>query len=293
MQGAALSLHDVREPCWLSRAERWLMRVDATEFVPSGTWSALQRPAPKLSAASPVFVPGASGAAGYGQAKPWQSQAEWGEHDWQPAAEHPYADFSEPIYVDEESFLTPQLLPDSEPELPEPVEAASSRGSPKSTGEAVETGEVDDVPDADPWPSNRSQASQSSAGLGAASRPRAGTLRVQQRQLRWLLDEGPDFGHDWPRGRGVDSPKFSVAGVTLRLVFFPSGTALTSDGQCAVAVLCEEKTKLKFELFLNGRRSGSKVMLGQSFSCDFRVDRTTAAVEVGIEVQSNLSYAGF
>ena len=28
----------------------------------------------------------------------------------------------------------------------------------------------------------------------------------------------------------------------------------------------QEKAKLKFELFLNGRRSGSKVMLGQSFS---------------------------
>jgi hypothetical protein len=31
----------------------------------------------------------------------------------------------------------------------------------------------------------------------------------------------------------------SYPGVTLRLVFFPLGTALTSDGQCAVAVLCE------------------------------------------------------
>lgn len=273
------------------------MRVDAIEFVPERrTW---QAPAPKLSAASPVFVPGASGV-GYGQAQQgWHSQADWGHHDWQPAAEHalhPYAaEFSEPIYVDEESFLTPQLLPESEPEPAEPAEpSASSRGSPKSTeaGEAVEA-EADDVPDADPWPSNRSQASQSSAGLGAATRPRVGTLTVQQRQLRWLLDEGPDFGHDWPRGRGVDSPKFSVAGVTLRLVFFPLGTALTSDGQCAVAVLCEEKAKLKFELFLNGRRSGSKVMLGQSFSCDFRIDRSASAVEVGIEVQSNLSHAGF
>ena len=32
---------------------------------------------------------------------------------------------------------------------------------------------------------------------------------------------------------------FKSPGVTLRLVFFPLGTALTSDGQCAVAVLCE------------------------------------------------------
>ena len=33
-----------------------------------------------------------------------------------------------------------------------------------------------------------------------------------------------------------------------------------------VDLACQEKTKLKFELFLNGRRSGAKVMLGQKFS---------------------------
>ena len=31
---------------------------------------------------------------------------------------------------------------------------------------------------------------ESIPGLGAATRPRVGTLTVQQRQLRWLLDEG-------------------------------------------------------------------------------------------------------
>mmetsp|Transcript_88941 Transcript_88941/g.108795 ORF Transcript_88941/g.108795 Transcript_88941/m.108795 type:complete len:263 (-) Transcript_88941:13-801(-) len=261
------------------------MRVDAAEFVPS-TWvtahAAQSRPPVSLSAASPVFVPGGKGAWN-GQAQEWPGQ--WEQTAWQPASETPMpyaADFSGPMsYVDEESFLTPQLLSD------EPAVAASGSTSPKSNGEEDAPAEADD-----PWPSSHSQASAGSAGLGAESRPKVGFLRVQGRRLQWHLERGRDLGLEWSRGRGVDSPKFSVAGVTLRLAFFPTGTSLTSDGQCAVAVLCEEKAKLKFELFLNGRRSGSKVMLGQSFSCDFRAD-PVESIEVSLEVQSNLSYTTF
>mmetsp|Transcript_16740 Transcript_16740/g.19930 ORF Transcript_16740/g.19930 Transcript_16740/m.19930 type:complete len:250 (-) Transcript_16740:18-767(-) len=248
------------------------MRVDAVEFVPSGTRLGPNafHPGPQLSAASPAFVPGSY-------------QAPWG-----PAAEASYVSadhFAETIsYVDEESFLTPQLLDEPQASVP------STLGSPKSSGE-------DGVADADPWPSNHSQVSNSSTGLSdSVPRPCAGTLTVEGRRLQWHLEEnGLGQGEAFPRGRGVDSPKFSVAGVTLRLVFFPAGTSLTDgDGQCAVAVVSEEKAKLKFELFLNGRRSGMKVMLGQSFSCDFRSSGGADPRScVALEVHGNLSYAGF
>jgi hypothetical protein len=85
----------------------------------------------------------------------------------------------------------------------------------------------------------------------------------------------------------------------LRLALFPTGAAFTEEGSSAVALLCEEKAKLKFELFLNARSSGTKVMLGKKFSCDFpRPDRKDAdhrsdLVVVGVEMHENLLYTGF
>ncbi|CAE8622214.1 unnamed protein product [Polarella glacialis] len=96
-----------------------------------------------------------------------------------------------------------------------------------------------------------------------------------------------------PPGQCLLSPKFCVAGVLLQLGFFPAGADLTGEGNCAVSVLCQEKTKLKFEVFLNGRGSGTKVMLGQKFSCDFR--RPTSGVSspvVSLEIHGNLLYGG-
>ena len=269
-----------------------LMRVNASEFIPSVSWDATSKQPAQLSAQSPVFVPGGA-SPGITDSQPWSASTQW--EAWQPGSDaYQYAPFSEASYVDEESFLTPQLLPESE-------RAAESTLSPKSEGRE------DDAPDADPWPSSHSQTSNGSATGGSSTvRPRVGSLNIEQRKLQWYLEpsDWSDLGfelapNEWPKGQGVESPKFFVAGLTLRLAFFPTGTALTGEGDCAVALLCEEKAKLKFELFLNGRRSGTKVMLGQKFSCDFRRIPSKPSEEVGeawqlaIEVYSNLSYAGF
>lgn len=257
-----------------------LMRVNASEFIPSVNWDATKQN--QLSAQSPVFVPGGTSPGITDSQR--SASAQW--EAWQPGSDtYQY----EASYVDEESFLTPQLLPESE-------RAAESTMSPKSEGRE------DDAPDADPWPSSHSQTSNGSATAGSSTvRPRVGTLNIEERKLQWYLEpsDWSDLGESTPKGEGVESPKFFVAGLTLRLAFFPTGTALTSEGDCAVALLCEEKAKLKFELFLNGRRSGTKVMLGQKFSCDFRRIPSKPSGEVGeawqvaIEVYSNLSYAGF
>ncbi|CAK8988850.1 unnamed protein product [Durusdinium trenchii] len=221
------------------------MRVDATEFVPANYQWGQPTERPQLSANTPAFVPGAAQA-------PWTSEWVWQEH---PEAAEYSAAFQEEDAFDEESFLTPQLLPESS-------------GVPQSASLSPKSSQEDDgnPPDWDPGLSSQA-SSHAAAGSGAGSAaggstvlPRLGVLAVEGRRLQWCI-EGSDVGfspEDCAQGEGVESQKFSVAGVLLRLAFFPNGTSMTGDGDCAVAVLCEEKTKLKFELFLNGRRSGAK-----------------------------------
>jgi len=122
-----------------------------------------------------------------------------------------------------------------------------------------------------------------------------GTLQVQGRRLCWELAEVEDELLQLPRGSCRESPWFGVAGVRLQLTFFPTGTGLTDAGDSAVALQSDEKTKLKFELFLNQKSSGMKVMLGKKFSCDFRQPQAggDAKVLVGIEVHENLMHSWF
>eukprot|EP00913_Durusdinium_trenchii_P015039 g14104.t1 len=225
------------------------MRVDATEFVPANYQWGQPTERPQLSANTPAFVPGAAQA-------PWTSEWVWQEH---PEAAEYSAAFQEEDAFDEESFLTPQLLPESS-------------GVPQSASLSPKSSQEDDgnPPDWDPGLSSQA-SSHAAAGSGAGSAaggstvlPRLGVLAVEGRRLQWCI-EGSKLS-ELSELSSVESQKFSVAGVLLRLAFFPNGTSMTGDGDCAVA----EKTKLKFELFLNGRRSGAKVMLGQKFSCDFR-----------------------
>lgn len=189
-------------------------------------------------------------------------------------------------YVDEETFLTPQLLD----EMPE--QAHSLPLSPKSGKEAQDDGSLSETPDkefvflhnhtgfggsqaATATTDERSRHSELTGTGGAASSTcpsatagcSAGVLSVHGRKLLWTLT-GRDCQScndlfvldEWPQGEGVESQRFVVAGVILRLVFFPAGSALTGDGDCAVGLLSEDKAKLKFELFLNDRRSGTKVI---------------------------------
>jgi len=122
-----------------------------------------------------------------------------------------------------------------------------------------------------------------------------GVMRIKGRRLYWEISAGPDEFREIAQGKCLESPTFCVAGTSLRLAFFPSGETFTGEGNFAVGALCEEKTKLKFELFLNSRSSGMKVMLGKKFSCDFRQPEMdgSSRVEIGIEVHENLFYAGF
>mmetsp|Transcript_55942 Transcript_55942/g.111162 ORF Transcript_55942/g.111162 Transcript_55942/m.111162 type:complete len:258 (-) Transcript_55942:152-925(-) len=122
-----------------------------------------------------------------------------------------------------------------------------------------------------------------------------GTLQVQGQRLCWELAEAVDELLQVPRGSCRESPWFGVAGVRLQLTFFPTGTGLTDAADSAVALQSDEKTKLKFQLFLNQKTSGMKVMLGKKFSCDFRQPQAggDAKVAVGIEVHENLMHSWF
>mmetsp|Transcript_32392 Transcript_32392/g.75225 ORF Transcript_32392/g.75225 Transcript_32392/m.75225 type:complete len:219 (-) Transcript_32392:102-758(-) len=87
-------------------------------------------------------------------------------------------------------------------------------------------------------------------------------LRVHGRRLHWEVPGSWEELQHATRGERCESPGFTAAGASLRLELFPTGSALTPEGDCAVALVSEERTKLKFELFLNGRSSGAKVLLG-------------------------------
>jgi len=294
------------------RPDARTMRVDAAEFVPSTSPQAqeLPRPSKGLSASSPEFVPSAGPD---GAAAAWWSQASVDAGGVDTAAgENTYGEqfgaddvlhqgaylgqgmfdagayggqhdghlglggeaglvatllSDQDAFVDVESFLTPQPLA-----VDEPAPSAQPE-SDLATAEAVE-------PTTTP-----------------ASPAPVGALIVEGRRLLWEVAPGWEELRQFPHGECIKSPPFSVAGVSpCQLALYPSGANLTAEGDCAVSLLCEEKAKLKFELFLNARSSGMKVLLGKSFTCDFRrpsSGRLSGASAVGIQVHENLFYAGF
>jgi hypothetical protein len=123
----------------------------------------------------------------------------------------------------------------------------------------------------------------------------SGSLQIEGQRVLWDVPGVWEELSQTPRDQCLTSRHFSVAGSwPLRLAFFPTGAALTEDGNSAVGLICEEKQKLKFELFLNARSSGMKVMLGKKFSCDFRQPQASeGTITVGAEVHENLYFAGF
>eukprot|EP00440_Ansanella_granifera_P042866 gb/GFBE01046475.1/.p1 GENE.gb/GFBE01046475.1/~~gb/GFBE01046475.1/.p1 ORF type:complete len:327 (+),score=71.40 gb/GFBE01046475.1/:1-981(+) len=325
------------------------MRVDAAEFVPIASsalvdeaeagfdadaaktlaaGSSLTPDSPEfkpasngvLSADTPEFVPGALHAgdqAGY-----------WPQEGYTGGVNTYGVDMQ--YYVDEETFLTPQLLPERSEDDGQTFDAASDKRETNGTETSKSNeskGEVEEWPTLGEMSCRKGKkggkggkvsagastqeskaaddaSASTSAGSSSSSGWTVGAVSIEGRQLQWTLTsddcmEGsggsPRTLEEVPQGESLRSAKFCVAGVVLQLAFFPSGTALTGEGESAVAVLCEEKTKLKFELFFNGRRSGTKVMLGQKFSNDFRKPEMSGSqsVVIGIEVYSNLLVAGF
>uniref|UniRef100_A0A7S1AK76 Uncharacterized protein n=1 Tax=Noctiluca scintillans TaxID=2966 RepID=A0A7S1AK76_NOCSC len=117
-------------------------------------------------------------------------------------------------------------------------------------------------------------------------------FRFEGRLLKWDVPGVWDELRQMEHGKSLESARFCVAGNVLRVAFFPAGATYTSDGDCAVALLSDEKTKLKFELFLNDRSSGTKVLLGSKFSCDFRTPRIGGqdGIVIGVQVHENLVF---
>lgn len=254
------------------------MRVDAAEFVPSQayTW-----PPHQLSADSPEFVPASASTA---------ARAEG-------TASLPTTGFESLDQVDSVTgYLTsssPDILPADVPVVPQagsllPGLDDQYGGGPPGLIDALlgEEATFQCISSEDflvPKPLPESAADEE------------GSLRIEGSRLHWDLPGG-DRLLDVPKGESLRSPCFSAAGVaSLQLAFFPKGTSLTGKGDCALALQCEDKTKLKFELFLNAKTSGSKVLLGKKFSCDFRQPDMggDTHVVVSVQVHENLVYAGF
>lgn len=62
------------------------------------------------------------------------------------------------------------------------------------------------------------------------------------------------------------SPTFVVADVNLQI-----GVAHEGAGLCHVSLECETRTRMKFELSVNGKESGPKVCLGKKFSTTIKL----------------------
>jgi len=62
------------------------------------------------------------------------------------------------------------------------------------------------------------------------------------------------------------SPTFMIADVKVQI-----GVAVEVGGLCLVSLECESKTRMKFELSVNGKRSGPKVCLGKKFSTTIKL----------------------
>lgn len=220
-------------------------------------------------AAAEVIASQLPGAADMAATGAYMGDGAYEHHMGEVAAPYYYEDpacgmeFAVP--VDEESFLTPAPLP---------------AGSADEAGLGAQSG------------------FRSAIGSGGESE-----LRVEGRRLLWEVGAGQDGAAEAlagiPPGECVESPAFWVAGLALRLALYPAGASIDEEGSSSVALLSEEKAKLKFELFLNGRSSGRKVMLGKKYACDFRRPASLvggadpATMVVGVEVHENLLYAGF
>lgn len=252
------------------------MRVEAAEFVPAAavqqqpqTSESIEAPllpsqvSKELSASSPEFVPGApleGWVENNGLSKHIKSSADYGGDDG-PTPEGLDGSEGAPVAVEDYGHMMPPgnaLLGDDSYNYIDPQEFF--------TPVLLDTISTEH-----------------------------GTLQVQGQRLCWELAEAVDGLLQVPRGSCRESPWFGVAGVRLQLTFFPTGTGLTDAGDSAVALQSDEKTKLKFELFLNQKSSGMKVMLGKKFSCDFRQPQAggDAKMAVGIEVHENLMHSWF
>jgi len=214
------------------------MRVDAAEFVPTsldeagtkedattpkGSGTALSADTPEfvpgqLSADVPEFVPGALAAGEWGG-----SGGKWEGHGYNTYSESvPYPGGGNFQYMDEEQFLTPQLLP---PGVEENEKAEEEQWP--SLGEAVKKVSKG-VGKSNPAPAAEVASSGPVAGKGV------GELKVQGKQMLWTVasDDCPEgtFLEDIEEGDSLKSCRFCVAGVLLRLEFFPAGTSLSGWG---------------------------------------------------------------
>lgn len=281
------------------------MRIDAAEFVPKGVPSKSTKNAAiasnsTLSAHSPEFIPGLPLASTGVEDGP----ATWGgTYTGCQVSANSSANCHG--YIDQDQFFTPQIL-----------QAEDNKGMLLAASEKDDQVENEDVSSTAADSCSRGGSGSSGAsvtGSASGSTTRSdvsssevvGSVSVTKRRLCWevipsLEGENEEAEQqvlrlfEAPKGESFRSPRFFVAGVTLQLLLLPTGSSLTDDGFCTITLLSEEKTKLKFELFLNGRGSGTKVMIGQRFSCDFRRPRGPLSnVEIGVEVYANLLYAGF
>eukprot|EP00747_Dinoflagellata_sp_TGD_P098484 gnl/TRDRNA2_/TRDRNA2_167466_c3_seq2.p1 gnl/TRDRNA2_/TRDRNA2_167466_c3~~gnl/TRDRNA2_/TRDRNA2_167466_c3_seq2.p1 ORF type:complete len:286 (+),score=65.50 gnl/TRDRNA2_/TRDRNA2_167466_c3_seq2:56-913(+) len=283
------------------------MRADAAEFVPGGgSWN------------PPEFVPGgaatesvATDASGeVPPSKPKGLSADAPEFVFRPGgsqADHG-VDGSPDVYAGDymaggeylphtamgmfprtpeelELFFTPQLV-DRIEQAEKPQKEGAEDGALEASEEDAQQEEEDDEEE-------RSVKAELSEGESKSG----GFLRVEGRRLTWEV-QGWEGLRDLARGECLTSAAFGVAGVSpLRLILYPNGEALTGEGWCAAGLLSEsqEKAKLKFEVFFNGRSSGMKVLLGKTFTCDFRRPDAShsGGLTIGMEVHENLLWTGF
>jgi len=83
-------------------------------------------------------------------------------------------------------------------------------------------------------------------------------LEVIDNVMAWAVT---DVGKDV-----ILSPMFLIADVKVQI-----GIAYEVGGLCQVCLECETKTRMKFELSVNGKRSGPKVCLGKKFSTTIKL----------------------
>eukprot|EP00929_Paragymnodinium_shiwhaense_P120730 TRINITY_DN92767_c0_g1_i1.p1 TRINITY_DN92767_c0_g1~~TRINITY_DN92767_c0_g1_i1.p1 ORF type:complete len:302 (+),score=77.14 TRINITY_DN92767_c0_g1_i1:117-1022(+) len=300
------------------------MRCDAAEFVPG----AFAKPEPVDSDLSAVDSGSAAGPAGESRWRGFSADAAefvpgvWGGAPGAAESTNGYHGsysggpfdaaasglastlmMEQSSYIDVETFLTPQLLAISVlKKRRAETEEETAPFKPGKGGEAAAAERAADAAAADAvaaaLAADRIDDSAAAAEEAASEPDVQGDLSISGRRLTWLVPGHWEELLRTPQGSCLRSPPFEVAGVSpLQLALFPRGGNLTADGFCSVGVFGEEKTKLKFEVFLDAKSSGTKVMLGKTFSCDFRRPRGEAAAGscavVGVEVHENLLYTGF
>mmetsp|Transcript_335 Transcript_335/g.1156 ORF Transcript_335/g.1156 Transcript_335/m.1156 type:complete len:260 (-) Transcript_335:107-886(-) len=243
----------------------WL-RVDAVEFVPAAASSAKATANGELSATSPEFVPG-------GTSVRWQPHGDSAEDAYFDSA----ADGGEDYSAEHDQSYSHEYGSDFDTTQgfsPHSIRAAASPFESMTRDEFL----TPQLLEQDPFDSN-----------GEVQ----GNVQIEGLQLQWHLP-GVDTDGLYPRGSCMRSPPFFAAGASLQLTYYPQGEKLTAEGDVAIGLISKEKTKLKFELFLNTRSSGMKVMLGSKFSCDFRrlesPESSSSPAVVSILLHENLSF---